>query len=145
MSTQNNIAAQVEMHLVADSGYVADYSNRISADQWGDLIRVAEGSLSTEKYYKAQARVEVAEAGYKAAVEKAEWQARTNAELNALTIERDKLVAKRDSLLEVLKPFVAAYNTWGGENAALHFGSAVVPMHFRELVKAYNTALEGDE
>lgn len=40
-------------------------------------------SLMTE-IEMLRGRVEVAEAGYKAAVSKAEWQARTNAELNAL-------------------------------------------------------------
>lgn len=38
------------------------------------------------------ARVEVAEEGYLAAVRQAEWQARTNTELNDLTRQRDSLL-----------------------------------------------------
>lgn len=55
------------------------------------------------------ARVEVAEAGYQAAVQKAEWQARTNTELNALTLKIAKLTGSKDQLLAALEQFVTDF------------------------------------
>lgn len=40
--------AELTMQLVAESGYEATTSGRISPAQWGDLQRVCEGSLSSD-------------------------------------------------------------------------------------------------
>lgn len=70
------------------------------ADACSDLMEQAAKQIDEmkAKIEQLSARVEVAEAGYQAAIQKAEWQARTNTELNALTLKMAKLVEQRDQL-----------------------------------------------
>lgn len=47
MTANNVVAATLQLKLKADSGYTSEESHRISADQWGDVLRVATGQLSS--------------------------------------------------------------------------------------------------
>ena len=44
----DEITASVKLSLTADSGYAANTEYRISANQWGDIIRVCEGTLKSK-------------------------------------------------------------------------------------------------
>lgn len=47
MSDTKVVSATLQLKLKADSGYTSDESHRINADQWGDVLRVATGTLSS--------------------------------------------------------------------------------------------------
>lgn len=75
------------------------------ADACSELMEQAAKQLDEmkAKIEQLSAQVEVAEAGYQAAIQKAEWQARTNTELNALTLKMAKLVGQCDQLQQQLE------------------------------------------
>lgn len=83
-------------------------------------LQIKQQAEIIEKSYQARekaererdelfAKFEVSEAASKAAVSKAEWQARTNSELNALIAERDGLRARLEAIYA--QPRVA-WSTW---------------------------------
>lgn len=80
---------------------------------------VAVPALLAAQRDQLLARVEVAEAGYQAAVQKAEWQARTNTELNALTLKIAKLTGSKDQLLAALEELLHNSNPPYSGDAAM--------------------------
>lgn len=49
MTSPNDVAATLNLTLRADSGYTADAEYRVSANQWGAILKVAEGKVSLQQ------------------------------------------------------------------------------------------------
>lgn len=83
-----------------------------------DTLRTALHTQAEESA-KLLARVEVAEAGFKAAVSKAQWQARTNEELNRLVAQRDGLLGLLTSLCNRIDDEGASPLDWPEYDASI--------------------------
>lgn len=97
-SKQNTLPSVV--CALADDHYTAiaeDDAQEVAAE----LRRLAAVEVERDEL---RAKVEVAEAGYTAAVEAAKWQASTNSELNRLVEQRDRLAAEVDALRLAMNP-----------------------------------------
>ena len=76
-------------------------------DLWGDQGDLLEAAAELRRQYgeiiELKAKVDVAESGYHAAVQKAQWQASTNSELNRHMKQKHELRAECDALRAELK------------------------------------------
>lgn len=59
MAGPNDVAATLTLTLHADSGYTADAEYRVSANQWGVILKVAEGKVSLQQIEAAPELLEM--------------------------------------------------------------------------------------
>ena len=83
-------------------------------DLWGDQGDLLEAAAELRRLHaeniELKAKADVAEAGYRAAVREAQWQASTNSELNRHMKQKHELRAQRDALLEALRTLLSYAN-----------------------------------
>jgi hypothetical protein len=121
MTASNVVAATLQLKLKADSGYTSEESHRISADQWGDVLRVATGQLSSAEL--DQLRGVCAEAYQFAGAYDAPIEVLDNLSAAAnglplphksfLPVMDSEAVAQRDRLLAIVERFASIMDGCG--------------------------------